>query len=124
MFAVVEALQAGGTIEEVTLRLLSQSTSNPIDAANNNTGSGPTPTIASDANSSSSFPFLENLGEDDDDDGGPSTAGEVEERDAEMEDELVDGLAKTDALSDYDIEVTKEGEAINEYLVLLDSAGK
>ncbi|PON68522.1 Translation elongation factor [Parasponia andersonii] len=114
---VIEAVQAGGTMEEITHQLLSQSASNPADSANNNTGSGPIPT---DAIASSSVPFLDNLGEED---GGPSTAGE-EECDAEMEDEIADGLANIDAMSDYDIEATKEGEAINEYLALLDSAGK
>lgn len=51
---------------------------------------------------------------------GPST--EPDERDAEMEEELTKELYKADALSDYDIEVTREGEAINEYLALLASA--
>lgn len=41
-------------------------------------------------------------------------------RDVEMENELVTKL-KGDPLADYDIEVTKEGEAIAEYLALLDS---
>lgn len=42
-------------------------------------------------------------------------------RDEEMENELVKKL-KGDPLADYDIEVTKEGEAIAEYLALLDSS--
>ncbi|EEF35116.1 conserved hypothetical protein [Ricinus communis] len=45
----------------------------------------------------------------------------TEERDVEMEDEIAEQIAKADALSDYDIDVTKEGEAITEYLALLDS---
>ncbi|XP_058111437.1 uncharacterized protein LOC131254737 [Magnolia sinica] len=45
--------------------------------------------------------------------GGPSSS-----RDAEMEDEIAQELTG-DPLSDYDIEVTKEGEAITEYLALL-----
>lgn len=52
--------------------------------------------------------------------GGPSTSSE---RDEEMESELAEELAQGDAFSDYDLEVTKEGEAINEYLALLNSAG-
>ncbi|XP_062078224.1 uncharacterized protein LOC133782832 [Humulus lupulus] len=121
----IEAVQAGGTIEEAMLRLLSQSASVPTDAAaDNNTESAPIPPVASDAFASPSVPFTDNIVEEDDDDGGPSTAGKAEERDAEMEDMLADGLAKVDALSDYDIEVTKEGEAITEYLAMLDSAGK
>ncbi|KAG6411567.1 hypothetical protein SASPL_129650 [Salvia splendens] len=55
--------------------------------------------------------------------GGSSTQPEpAEERDVEMEDELTGELGNADAYSDYDIEVTKEGEAINEYLALISSA--
>ncbi|KAF4346871.1 hypothetical protein G4B88_018410 [Cannabis sativa] len=122
-----EAVEAGGTVEEAMLRLLSQqqSASNPTDdAANNNTESAPIPPAASDAVASSSVPLTDDIVEEEEDNGGSSTAGKVEDRDEEMEDVLADGLAKVDALSDYDIEVTKEGEAINEYLAMLDSAGK
>lgn len=53
----------------------------------------------------------------------PSGSREGEERDFEMENELVEELDRGDAFSDYDIDdVTKEGEALNEYLALLDSA--
>lgn len=51
-------------------------------------------------------------------DGGTSH-NKVEMRDVEMEDEITGELLKGDAYSDYDIEVTEEGEAINEYLALL-----
>jgi hypothetical protein len=40
-----------------------------------------------------------------------------------MEDEIADELTRGDALSDYNIDVTQEGDAINEYLALLDSGG-
>ncbi|CAA3010803.1 NEDD8 ultimate buster 1 [Olea europaea subsp. europaea] len=53
------------------------------------------------------------------DGGGPSNREEVEDRDAEMEDELTGELQKGDAYSDYDIDITLEGEAINEYLAKL-----
>ncbi|TMW90256.1 hypothetical protein EJD97_016005 [Solanum chilense] len=49
---------------------------------------------------------------------GPSQ-NKVETRDVEMEDEITGELLKGDAYSDYDIEVTEEGEAINEYLALV-----
>ncbi|KAL5783390.1 hypothetical protein ACOSP7_008419 [Xanthoceras sorbifolium] len=52
---------------------------------------------------------------------GASTTSEIEERDLEMEDALANELTG-DVFSDYDIEVTKEGEAINEYLAMIDSA--
>lgn len=51
-------------------------------------------------------------------DGGPSH-NKVEMRDVEMEEEITGELLKGDAYSDYDIEVTEEGEAINEYLALV-----
>ncbi|KAJ8568654.1 hypothetical protein K7X08_028187 [Anisodus acutangulus] len=51
-------------------------------------------------------------------DGGPSH-NRVETRDMEMEDEITGELLKGDAYSDYDLEVTEEGEAINEYLALV-----
>lgn len=121
---VVEAIQGGGTVDQVMQRLLSESAPNPIHALGNTMGLEPIPAVAANDIASSSVPTVDNIGEDEGDDG-PSIEGKVEEeRDIEMEDELADGLAKVDAMSDYDIEVTKEGEAINEYLALLDSAGK
>ena len=45
---------------------------------------------------------------------------DMNERDVEMENELVKKLSG-DAISDYDIEVNREGEAIAEYMSLLDS---
>nr|XP_043626745.1 NEDD8 ultimate buster 1 [Erigeron canadensis] len=41
------------------------------------------------------------------------------ERDVEMEDELTEDLQTEDAFSDYDMELTREGEAIEEYLALV-----
>ncbi|KAK7860768.1 nedd8 ultimate buster 1 [Quercus suber] len=113
---VVAALQVGGTMEQAMHLLLSQSESNPSVAANSNLESEPNPMISADNNANSSIPIIPDAG-------GPSTASEVEKRDVEMEDELADELAKGDALTDYDIEVTKEGEAISEYLAILESAG-
>lgn len=103
-------------MEQAMHLLLSQSESNPSVAANSNLESEPNPTISADNSVTSSIPIIPDAG-------GPSTASEVEERDVEMEDELADELAKGDALTDYDIEVTKEGEAISEYLAILESAG-
>ncbi|KAI4344215.1 hypothetical protein L6164_011466 [Bauhinia variegata] len=45
-----------------------------------------------------------------------------DQRDVEMEGELSKEIANADALADYDIEITIEGEAISEYLALLESA--
>ncbi|CAI8587346.1 unnamed protein product [Vicia faba] len=46
----------------------------------------------------------------------------AEERDVEMEDELSADIANGDAFADYDIEVNIEGEAITEYLSMIESA--
>ncbi|KAM7477226.1 hypothetical protein LguiB_024469 [Lonicera macranthoides] len=54
--------------------------------------------------------------------GTQSSSNEVKERDIEMEDALTEELQNGDPFADYDIEVIKEGEAINEYLSLLISA--
>lgn len=51
---------------------------------------------------------------------GPSKSKQVK-RDEEMEDELTLGLQKADAFDDYDNDVAKEGEAITEYLALVNS---
>lgn len=44
-----------------------------------------------------------------------------ERRDAEMEDEIVEGVTG-DPFAQYDVDVSKEGEVIQEYLALLESA--
>ncbi|KAL6195702.1 hypothetical protein ACLB2K_031320 [Fragaria x ananassa] len=127
---VNEALQAGGTMEEVVRLLLSGQASNPTNgvtqseaistaSADNN---GQTDAASDIANSLTSM--LENQNGQA---GGsrhasePGGSSSASERDSEMENELAEELAQQDALSDYDLLVTKEGEAIGEYLALLDS---
>lgn len=118
--AVVAACQAGGDMEQLMQRLLSaELETNSMVTANN-----------TDVNNLNNIELPVDLGDNeilgnldnDANDGGQSSAGEIKQRDVEMEDELADELARQDALSDYDIEVTKEGEAIDEYLALLASA--
>ncbi|KAK4854626.1 hypothetical protein QYF36_026951 [Acer negundo] len=109
--AVVEASRAGGSIEQIMQRLLSQTAPNTSSAANNPESSSITTT--NNVGPSSSNDNENVIGE--------STTGEIEERDVEMEDELACELTG-DVFADYDIEVSKEGEAINEYLALIDSA--
>ncbi|GMH18984.1 hypothetical protein Nepgr_020825 [Nepenthes gracilis] len=53
--------------------------------------------------------------------GQPNTH-EAEERDVATEKELAEELDGGDSISDYDINVTKEADAVNEYLSLLESA--
>ncbi|KAL5547712.1 hypothetical protein UlMin_002943 [Ulmus minor] len=114
------AAQEGGSIEQMMSRLLFRCVEPPTDA-DNNPGSEPEPASATDDIATSSALSPDNVDEADDL-GGPSIT--AEERDAEMEDELADGLANVDAMSDYDIDIAKEGEAIGEYLALLESEGK
>ncbi|CAN0901124.1 NEDD8 ultimate buster 1 [Linum grandiflorum] len=118
MSRVVTAVQGGGSVQEITQQLLQQ-------------GPDPNPQAATEAAS--------NADADADADANAATASNpqptdaipedemesssVEQRDAEMENEIAEELAKGDAVSDYDIDVTIEGEAIHEYLALLDSTG-
>ncbi|KAK0572139.1 hypothetical protein LWI29_026718 [Acer saccharum] len=108
--AVVEASRAGGSIEQIMHRLLSQTAPNTSSAANNPESSSITTNNVGPSSSNDNENVV-----------GESTTGEIEERDVEMEDELACELTG-DVFADYDIEVSKEGEAINEYLALIDSA--
>lgn len=110
---MVEACQDGSNFDQAMARLLEQPGLNPTCAANNSASSSISMPNNDGASSLSGNENVE----------GTSTAmtSEIEERDAEMEGELANELTG-DAFSDYDIEVTKEGEAINEYLTLLESA--
>uniref|UniRef100_A0A2P2ILV0 Uncharacterized protein MANES_14G119700 n=1 Tax=Rhizophora mucronata TaxID=61149 RepID=A0A2P2ILV0_RHIMU len=114
---VVEAVRSGGSTEQVMNRLLSQPGPDPLVADENGHPSIPdtVPSIAAPEEM-----ITDDLNSDENMEG-PS-ARTTEQRDVEMEDEITKEIASGDALSDYDIEVMKEGEAINEYLALLDSA--
>lgn len=123
---VVAALQSGGNMEQILTQLISQldngdanrSDSKPNDAGPSTvTSLAEMPTLGSLNNSDIAGSLS-----DDDTVAGPLTAGETEKRDLEMEDELAQELENVDHLSDYDIEVTREGDAICEYLALLASA--
>ncbi|XVF34530.1 hypothetical protein REPUB_Repub18cG0066900 [Reevesia pubescens] len=106
---VVAAVQAGETMEQTMSRLLSESEPPPtVDANSNGIPASELNNVNPD--SASNKDTVE----------GPSTAVE-EDRDVEMEDELARDIGSADALSDYDIEITKYGEAIHEYLTLLAS---
>ncbi|XP_061350791.1 uncharacterized protein LOC133295902 [Gastrolobium bilobum] len=108
---VVAAIEAGGTSdeEEVMQRLIAQPDANSTAASNDS------------ANSSAVNVSSDTVGLIDDVQG-PSHLSKAEERDVEMEDELSADIAKSDSLTDYDIEVNIEGEAITEYLSLVESA--
>ncbi|GAV82076.1 UBA domain-containing protein [Cephalotus follicularis] len=101
---VFKAVQAGGGVEQALSQLLSKPESNP--------------TVSSNNSSSSNVPVLDS----NDDVNVASSDSEMEERDVEMEDELYEQIDGANVLSDYDIEVTIEGDAIEEYLALLASS--
>ncbi|KAL1326275.1 NEDD8 ultimate buster 1 isoform X3 [Arachis ipaensis] len=115
---VVAAFEVGGTLEEVIQRLTALPEADHAAEA--------IQTAAPDGSASSSAPLPHNVSEmleqiNDVED--PSDLSKAEERDVEMEDELSAVIVKTDALADYDIEVNIEGEAITEYLALIEAAG-
>lgn len=116
---MVEAVSGGHTVEQAMQQLLVQPQGLPNQPENANpVTSTPATTSASSINNEVSGSMNEN----DEVGDTPAHAG-MDDRDVEMEEELADELAQADAFSDYDIEVTKEGEAIEEYLSLLASAG-
>ncbi|KAJ6759067.1 NEDD8 ULTIMATE BUSTER-1 BS4 PROTEIN [Salix koriyanagi] len=115
---VIGAVQAGGSLEQAMHQLLTHPRADTTaDAENSANASAPdsTPTDLAPDNLDPDALDIDHSNE------GPSPA-ELEQRDVAMEGEIADELARGDALSDYDIEVAKEGEAINEYLALLVSA--
>ncbi|XAR66832.1 hypothetical protein NMG60_11013181 [Bertholletia excelsa] len=120
--AVVAAVREYGTKHRALSHLLGQQDTNPAVAADGNANSSAmasdtirTDTSSTEGGAGGSSGLNDVLSTDGE---GPSD-GNTEERDVEIEDELTGELYKRDALSDYDAEVTKEGEAINEYLALL-----
>uniref|UniRef100_A0A5B7BXS4 Putative NEDD8 ultimate buster 1 n=1 Tax=Davidia involucrata TaxID=16924 RepID=A0A5B7BXS4_DAVIN len=115
---VVAAVRTFGTKERALSHLLGQPDPNPAVAVPNYIG---TDTLNAEAGAGGPSAVNEALSTADIV-GGQSSVNEVEERDVEIEDELTEELQRGDAFSDYDIEVTKEGEAINEYLAMLASA--
>ncbi|XP_073151110.1 uncharacterized protein [Henckelia pumila] len=110
--SVDDALHKFSDEEQALNHLLGQPNGSTTDA------SGASPVPPKNVNET------ENLGSNDiaSSSGGTSNDNDFKVRDMEMEGELTEELHNTDAYSDYDIEVTIEGEAINEYLALLDSA--
>ncbi|KAF5725852.1 NEDD8 ultimate buster 1 isoform X1 [Tripterygium wilfordii] len=119
---VVEAVRAGGNLRQALQLLTAQPGVNPSAAAGNNASSAPTSTTNLGPESLSNHNLPDSLIENDEA-GEASTSRKTEVRDEEMENELAAELERGDAYSDYDFEVTEEGEALNEYLALLDSAG-
>ncbi|RDY03563.1 NEDD8 ultimate buster 1, partial [Mucuna pruriens] len=119
---VAAAFEAGGgTLEQVLQRLTAQPEADPTSAAIN---TQPQENSTGGASSSAPLPnivvsdIVDMMNEIED----PSDYSS-KTRDVEMEGELSADIAGADALTDYDIEVNIEGEAITEYLALVESAG-
>ncbi|XP_038890750.1 NEDD8 ultimate buster 1 [Benincasa hispida] len=109
------AFEAGGSLEQALIILSELETNTTVNGQPDSV----TAALASEGTSSSLSNIAENQMLDTFDDGeGPE--GE-EDRDLEMEDELARELDGASAVSDYDLDVTKEGEAITEYLNLLET---
>ncbi|KAG8372661.1 hypothetical protein BUALT_Bualt12G0089800 [Buddleja alternifolia] len=108
------AVSMFGNEEEALSYLLGQPVENTANVVEGADPSIPLPNDTHGTNSLATADDVESNAE--------SSGGDRVERDVEMEDELTEGLHGADAYSDYDIEVTKEGEAINEYLAFLNSA--
>ncbi|KAF6158042.1 hypothetical protein GIB67_014836 [Kingdonia uniflora] len=108
---VITAVRATNTQEEA-LRLLTEPLPDSSVVTNNGNVASTVPVHNNvDSTSSNSVP------------GGPSVTNETEEeRDVEMEDEIAQDLTG-DPFADCDFDLTKEGEAITEYLALLKSMG-
>ncbi|KAE9604557.1 hypothetical protein Lal_00010829 [Lupinus albus] len=113
---VVAAFQTGGSLETV-LQILTEQPEADLAPAADNMQPAVNSTTAPQDGASSSATLPDNVSADI-----PDLMHNVEGRDVEMEEELSEDIANADALDDYDIEVNIEGEAITEYLNLVDSA--
>ncbi|KAM5586687.1 hypothetical protein ABKV19_005553 [Rosa sericea] len=108
------ALQGGGTMDQAICPLLSGQAPNPTDAANQ---SEAIPAVNANNNSQSDVAIdianslASMLDNQNGQVGGPSTSSNASERDSEMESQLAEELAQGDAFTDYDIEVTRQGES-------------
>ena len=112
---MIAAFETGGTLEQVLQKLTTQADTDLASEVNSTATPNGTASSSAPLPDDVSSDILDMMNEVED----PSIA---EERDVEMENELSADIAKVDALDDYDIEVNIEGEAITEYLSLLDSA--
>nr|DAD27285.1 TPA_asm: hypothetical protein HUJ06_028753 [Nelumbo nucifera] len=107
------AVRSSGTKEQALNLLIEESMPNPTTEANDGTAFDSTLHSSTGSAGVNNEDMVE----------GPLHINDTtEERDMEMEDAIVQEITG-DSLSDYDIEVTKEGEAIAEYLALLTSTG-
>lgn len=119
--AATSALEVGGKRENIIQRLLSSPAANPGTAS----ASGSAFTENGGATSSTNNEIVAEAEDAEmEDDTADEIASNVEEegRDLEIEGDIADEIAKVDALSAYDINLDKEVEAINEYLVMLDAS--
>ncbi|CAI9100919.1 OLC1v1038109C3 [Oldenlandia corymbosa var. corymbosa] len=125
--AVAEAIRRFGTKERALNYLLGRNQNEAPAGAGSlasdvAVGSGSSENNAASSSAGTGAGHAVGPDEEEADDGGEeNTKKEEEQRDFEMEDEIKAELQGRDAFSDYEIDVTKEGEAISEYLTLLSS---
>lgn len=108
LFIVVAAVRDYGTEELALNHLLAQSAPNgnprliglDVGTSSGSVGVGPSESMPIDGDTLGGFEH------------------EIQ-RDVEMEDELTGDLQQEDAFSDYDVELTRESEAIEEYSALV-----
>lgn len=114
---MIAAFEEDGGLDKILQRLTAQPEAENIQPQVNST-------VASHGSASSSNPLPDNISSDI-----LGLMNEVEDhkkaeaRDVEMEDELSADIANGDAFTDYDIEVNIEGDAITEYMSMIESAG-
>ncbi|KAL1335145.1 hypothetical protein HN51_064082 [Arachis hypogaea] len=119
---VVAAVEGGGTPDEIMQRLMmpqSEAAANSSASASASHNVAGSDVENQDVNKNNDVGEGEGEGEGED---ASSSSSSDSERDVEMEDEISADIASSDALADYDIEVNIEGEAITQYLAMLDSA--
>lgn len=112
---MVEVVQAGDTVEQAMMKLIEQSPMSNAAAASTSV-----PAVTNSENTSTNPSNDQTITEEEEED--MLNEKMVEERDKVMEGELAHDIDQVDAYTDYDLDVTREGEAIQEYLALLASS--
>ncbi|PWA59126.1 ubiquitin-associated (UBA)/TS-N domain-containing protein [Artemisia annua] len=117
--SVVAAVRAYGTEELALNHLLEQNQTNANQELTAPVADNVTAPIADNVGSSSGVGEGSSSAANETTQNGDLSGFEEVQRDVEMEDELTEDLQSEDAFSDYDMELTRESEAIDEYLALV-----
>ncbi|PWA92242.1 ubiquitin-associated (UBA)/TS-N domain-containing protein [Artemisia annua] len=117
--SVVAAVRAYGTEELALNHLLEQNQTNANQELTAPVADNVTAPVADNVGSSSGVGEGSSSAANETTQNGDLSGFEEMQRDVEMEDELTEDLQSEDAFSDYDMELTRESEAIDEYLALV-----